>query len=190
MIALYIKSFHGTNVTGKDKILSDSFRIKIPVLANQTNKKAPGSLGYGFYTFTDGLLDARRLAYEFSRKFNNDSVVVIKVASSIEETNLLDLNDDDSKNDYRAFYNQTVRAAKNICKNKNLRINNRKQHVFDGVVLELYVKYLETKKNIVVKGIIHDTVTAIGEDGLSDIENSREFCIRSIDIIQKLKEEV
>lgn len=185
-----IQSFHGTNTSGKNKITSKSFTIKIPLIANETNKKVPGSLGYGFYTYIDGLSNARQLAYEYSHKFKNDPVFIIKIVSNIEGANLLDLNEDDSKNDYRFFYKKVFRSAENICRNKNFRIDNKKQHVFDGVVLELYVQYLIQKKHIVVKGIIHDTVTYIQEDGLSDIENGREFCIRSRDIIKELNEDI
>lgn len=174
---------------GKKKITSKSFTIKIPLMVNENNKRVPGSLGYGFYTYIDGLSDARELAYEYSHKFKDEPIFIFKIVSNIEGTNLLDLNEDDSKNAYRSFYKKVFRSAENICKNKHFKINNKKQHVFDGVVLELYVQYLMQHKHIVVKGIIHDTVTYIHEDGLSDIENGREFCIRSRDIIKELSED-
>lgn len=152
---------------------------------NRSTKKLPGSLGYGFYTFKDGLSNPKELAYEFSNKFN-DQVVVLKIISSISENTILDLNNSDSKNEYRLFYNKSVKSAKSICRTKGIKINNRKQHVFDGVVLELYINYLKRKKHITVNGIVHDTVTAIKNEGFSDIENSREFCIRDNAIIKDI----
>lgn len=180
-----IDSFHGTNETGKQQILSNNFKIKIPLITNSNTKDKPGSLGYGFYTFMSGLYDPKQLAYEFSHKFNNYPII-IRVVSDISESTLLDLNDSDSKNAYRIFYNKTLNSAKYTCKTKGFNINNRKQHVLDGVILELYVQYLKSKKHIIVNGIIHDTVTAIKNEGFSDIENSREFCIRDNAIIKDI----
>lgn len=185
MNTLEINSFHGTNEKGEKDILSSNFKIRIPVIMNRSTKKLPGSLGYGFYTFKDGLSNPKELAYEFSNKFN-DQVVVLKIISSISEDTILDLNNSDSKNEYRLFYNKTLNSAKYTCKTKGFNINNRKQHVLDGVILELYVQYLKSRKHIIVNGIIHDTVTAIKNEGFSDIENSREFCIRDNAIIKDI----
>lgn len=163
--------------------MSAAFRIEIPLVTNLWHKKpkAPGSLGYGLYTFMEGLSDPRKLARSFSDKFSGNTYV-LEITSQIDEQRILNLNNQLERQSYRKFYHQSSRTAQIICNNLGFQMNTRKQHVFDGVMLELYIHYL-SRRHIAIDGVIHDTVTDVNGDGLSDIENGREFCIRARNII-------
>ncbi|WP_204121312.1 MULTISPECIES: hypothetical protein [Levilactobacillus] len=176
-----VTSFHGTNKQNASKIAKQGVRISIPRFDDQRVKN-PGSLGYGFYTFMDDFPEARELAFEFSNKFTSE-VVVIRVMSQVDMSSILDMNNANDRMQYLHYFRRAHKKIMGICKQRGLSLSNRKQHVFDGLMIESYIRYLKTRQKTIVNGVIHDTVTYVGTDGMSDMENGREFCIRNTGMI-------
>lgn len=188
-------AYHVTNQHDIKKILSNGFRIQIPLVAN-IGAKNPGSLGYGLYTYIIDTEHSEKIALAnfVDRMYDNDSnqYTILKLQIDILNENILDLNDDADRMSYSEFYEKMYTSATNICDARGFRLNNRKQHVFDGVMIELYIAYLQNKRGRKLFGVRHNTYTPSRQDSKawSDIENGTELCVRneSVIISQKVVE--
>lgn len=180
-------AYHVTNEQGIKKILAKGIQIRIPLVVNQ-GAKAPGSLGYGLYTFVVDTEHSEMVALSnfVDRMYNIDSnkYSILKLQINFSSENILDLNDSQDRMSYREFYEKMYRSAKNICRARGFHMKSKKQHVFDGVMIELYAGYLK-KRGRKLFAVQHNTYTPSRQDSdmLSDIENGTELCIRNDSII-------
>ncbi|MGF2385601.1 hypothetical protein [Lentilactobacillus otakiensis] len=97
----------------------------------------------------------------------------------------MDLNVELERIKFHNFYRRTFQQAILLTKMQNFKISGFRQHVFDGIVLELYLMWIR-KEGKAVQAVKHNTYTpARGtRRTFSDIENGTEFCIRDISVIE------
>lgn len=176
--------YHGTNEISATKLISREFK-KVPIISSELRKQGnvqlPGSLGYGLYIFNSD----PELAEEFSQKFNSDTRVV-QVKIEINEEEIFDLDELEQMKKLREYYKL---AIKNIERNMNgKRINNKKQNIFDGILLEHL--FMSIKKIKEVKAVKMATHTFLDSDDTSEyvsrVHNGQELCIRDYIIIKDI----
>ncbi|ENZ5619658.1 hypothetical protein ACGWYS_000108 [Enterococcus faecalis] len=196
------ESFHGTvSDIAKNKIKYDKNNIEITNyeteyrvgIANQRRQrkkpKSPGSLGYGFYTF----VYTKDLAENFISKSHSD-YSIIKVTSEFEEDEILNFDEKDIREKFHVYRQIFLEYAERICKQFGNISNNHKQHTFDGLVIENFIKMLEKKEKKKVSSVLMWTFTPrdeLDEDKrfVSYIPNGLELCVRNLQNIILLEEE-
>ena len=181
--------FHGTKKTlVNKKVLNDYFQIKkydviqeATNASNHKNSKNPGSLGYGVYFFS-----RFEMAKEFISKFSGDDIIL---QADLDLENCIDLDDEDFQNIYHIYRKKVERTAQVHFKNFNVR-SNAKQNVYDGIVIELYIRELK-KKQVEVSSVKKRTYTPSKDEKIefySNVPNGTEYCIRLSEIITNTKE--
>lgn len=178
--------YHGTNATSAEDIIGRDF--KSPPLISQElrksrNYKLPGSLGYGLYTFNSD----PELAEEFSKRFNDDDVKVVKIKIDVDEEEIFDLDLLEQMKKLRKFYRESVKRVERNINGK--KINDKKQNIFDGILLEDLFFKIRTHKD--VKAVKMATHTFLDTDDspayTSRVHNGQEICIRDYTIIKTIE---
>lgn len=177
--------YHGTNATSAEDIIDRNFK-RLPLISQElrkpSNYKLPGSLGYGLYTFNSD----PELAEEFSKRFNDD-VKVVKIKLDVDEEEIFDLDLLEQMKKLRKYYRD---SAKRVERNINgKKINDKKQNIFDGILLENLFCQIRTLKE--VKAVKMATHTFLDTDGssayTSRVHNGQEICIRDYTIIKTIE---
>ena len=181
--------FHGTKKTlVNKKVLNDYFQIKkydviqeATNAANHRRSKNPGSLGYGVYFFSKF-----EMAKEFISKFPGDDTIL---QADLDLENCIDLDDEDFQDSYHIYRKKVEQTAQVHFKNFSVR-SNAKQNVYDGIVIELYIRELK-KKQVEVSSVKKRTYTPSKDEKIefySNVPNGTEYCIRLSEIITNTKE--
>lgn len=186
-----ITCYHGTGKSGYTKKNDTYFDITTYDVGAESMKKRqgkkhrlPGSLGYGIYTFT-----TEKMAKLIAEKFHDDPIVLNIELNSIED-NTLDLNDADNQENFHEFRTLAYKTAESHFKNFN--VGNEKQHVFDGIVIELYIRNIQNiykgTKVIAVKLKTYTPFSKEIKSNYSYIPNGTELCLRDKQAIKKVSE--
>ncbi|WP_242327832.1 hypothetical protein [Enterococcus avium] len=195
-------SFHGTDKSvanekikfSPDNILITTYRSEVEKgikYRNQKSKskpKPPGSLGYGFYTFVyseqiaKGFISRQTIEYK-----------IIEVHSKFEEDQILDLNVQEVREKFHVFRSEFIKHSEHILKLFGTPSNNYKQHVMDGIVIEMFIDKLFKNEQKSIKAVLAWTYTPCDEQSenikfVSFIPNGLELCIRDKKQITRLKE--
>lgn len=161
--------------------------------SNGKTPKVPGSLGYGVYTFVEGLTSPDDLIKGFARRqFNGTSIKLVKFSVSLDENQLLDLVDTTS-HAYRSFQNYCT-ALEDMIDDTTLKIGDRgkNQFVWDGVATELIIDLLTKKMDKCILAVRRDTYTPLSEKHNFKrlTSNGYEFLIRSWKIVSDIDHDV
>ncbi|MGC2920943.1 hypothetical protein ACPUD2_02530 [Leuconostoc mesenteroides subsp. dextranicum] len=165
-------------------------QIYLATLAGNRAKR-PGSLGYGIYTFVDGIIDPTVLCKNFSgRQMKNISVKEVVFYIEIKEENLIDLTNSQSTQ-YQIFVN-FCRAINKIITQTHHKFekNGENQFVWEGIAMELFVQHMEKHCSAVTYGVLRDTYTPCDDGDVPASEritsNGNEFLIRNWEIVRKI----
>ncbi|MDE6946933.1 MAG: hypothetical protein K2P14_07115 [Anaeroplasmataceae bacterium] len=179
--------YHGTDRKNAKNIIEKGFNTTVPaiqeILYQSDNKgrriKIPGSLGYGVYTFQDSY----SMAKSFSKKFSKD-VCVLKIEISDEaNNNILDLTKDRVKEEFSHF----ARIAESVKNADQLysvfkKYGSAKMDLYAGIMTELYILFLTTKKKRKIRCVRKRTETLLPPlcrvHQRLCIDNGTEFTIR------------
>ena len=181
-----IDLYHATNLECFNDILENGIKIydfKRPLVCSgrANNKKKPGSLGYGFYCFSDKDFCEN---YAKSKIENNYKILYCKAKTS--KKNILDLTDEIQLGYYNKFLKKYVTTSAYKIMSKIIK-NDGYQSSLDGALLEIYLDVLKKNKNI-IHCIIAMTVSQINNIKKSTVANGIEYCIKEKGIIN-IKEE-
>lgn len=181
---MVFSTYHVTNGRDVKKIESDSFKIRIPLVVNE-GVKDPGSLGYGLYTYLVDEEHSERVPLRnfIDRMYDNDPKKYYLLLFEVDAPSdkILNLNDRMNRMSYGKFYERTYRRASTLAQQRGFHLKGRKQHVFDGVMIEMFISYLRAHGKDVPLAVMHNTYTPSKQDSkvLSDIENGTELCLQS-----------
>lgn len=162
---------------------------------SKTKAKRPGSLGYGIYTFVDGILDPTELCKSFSnRLMKHIRVKELFFYIEIEQENLIDLTNSQSEQ-YQLFVNFCRAINKKITQtNHTFDKSGENQFVWEGIAMELFIQYMEKHHSVVTYGVLRDTFTPCDVDDVPASEritsNGNEFLIRNWKIVRDIKHNV
>lgn len=186
-------SFHGTESSvAEEKIKYKQKNIIVTTFNREMAKgrsnkkvKAPGNLGYGFYTF----IKPENIVDNFMQKITND-YKVIKVISCFEDEEVLDLDNDDTRAKFHRFRNSFIKRAKSFYDILGKPNNNANQHSMDGIVLECFIMEIFNREKQSIKAVKMWTNTPLEKDRIlnSFISNGLELCIRDKKNIYSLVE--
>lgn len=185
------RCYHGTGKSSYSKKGDNYFKILRYDISTEFNKKKqgktyklPGSLGYGIYTFT-----TEEMAKLIAGKFYSDPMVLDIGLNPIEDS-ILDLNDMDTQENFHEFRLESYKSAEKHFENFNAA--NDKQHVFDGIVIELYIKKLQKNNpGLIVSAVRLKTYTPLDKEkknSYSYIPNGTELCLRDDRAIKEVIE--
>lgn len=182
-------SYHGSIKKNCDSILKNGLFIKKYIVASESNKqrgtkKLPGSFGYGFYTFIDDKELCRIFA---NRMCGSNEVAVLEVNSEIVKTNIIDLTNANDQRIFHTYFNNNHQTAERLLNNFGNNKNTKKQHVKDGIVIELFISSLFTKKKTRIDAVVGESYTPGKENFFSYIPNGKELCIRNNNVITNIK---
>ncbi|MDG4978462.1 hypothetical protein [Lactococcus lactis] len=184
--------YHGTNEQGSIRIMEGGYK-RIPSIRDEIDKckqkehyKIPGSLGYGLYTF----LDDPVLALEFSKKFNDDNVKVLKFEfDELDDEYIFDLTQTKYIKIFKNHCKSSRKLIEKMITGTKLGTNDKKQHTFDGILLEMFFDNLKGIKT--VKAVKMATYTHLDEDEDSSYTsyapNGVEFTVRDQSIIKNVE---
>lgn len=189
-----IDSYHNSTPikTGMSYLQS---QLGIGVISGQSKMKKPGSLGYGLYTFKEGLIDPEDLIVGFAKRITGD-VQLKKVVFHIkvDEKNIIDLTNS-SSTQYKDFVNY-CRAAEKIISQVHHKfiLNGKNQFVWDGIAMEMFIAQMYKSFQTKVDGVCRDTYTPLSDNSVNASEritsNGIEFMVRDWKIICTIKHSV
>ncbi|MCT3602850.1 hypothetical protein EFS28_03470 [Lactobacillus acidophilus] len=184
--------YHGTSHLIAEKIEKDGFCVPIlDILQVERNKKywnrSIGSLGYGLYTF----LNDPALAYQFALKVDSKSPIVFELPDVIPENKLLDLTDEHTNQLFREFCESNSKHGERIYKYVR---KSRKVKSYAGIMIELYILFLERRYHVEILGVKRWTETdlpnikyGIGANGIE--VTIRDFSLIDMDKVKILRKE-
>lgn len=192
-----LEGYHGTRPSSVKSILkTKSFTVSQFIIGKdfniQSNQSLPNDLGQGLYLFIDdevagysGLESAKNYARIYRSNSNKIGVISFEVDS--RELKVLDLSEPESKKFFNLYKQQTYNQIK--CMLGRFRQNRSfKRFNLDGIFLEHILQYhpLFQKMNAVTYESYVPTVPEYPRP-LSGVENSREFCLRDMNLIDWTK---
>ena len=167
---------------------------QLSLKGGKTNRKIPGSLGYGLYTFTEGLLAPEALIDGFAKRVTgNVQLKKVIFHINVEESNILDLTSSSSIQ-YQSFANYCEATAKAINKiNFQFTSKGKNQLVWEGVATELFIGEME-KRGKIYYGVRRDTYTPLFRNSVDasirKTSNGIEFLIRDWSIVSTIEHDV
>lgn len=177
--------YHGTTKLNADSIKEEGFNITVPSIVeverNQRYKnKTIGSLGYGLYTFENNA----RLAYEFASKYDKVDPIVFEISVEFPENSLLDL----TQENMNTMFNKFCRIQSNT-KHGEMIYNQirktRKVNVYAGIMIELFILFLQKKFKVKILGVKRWEETFLPGTKYSIGPNAIEVTIRSSNLVSK-----
>lgn len=192
-----MEGYHGTRPSSVKSILeTKSFTISQFIIGKdfdiQANQSLPNDLGQGLYLFIDdgvagysGLESAKNYARIYRSNSNKIGVISFEVDS--QKLKVLDLSEPESKKFFNLYKQQSYDQIK--CMLGGLRQNRSfKRFNLDGIFLEHILQYHPSfqKMNAVTYESYVPTVSEHPRP-LSGVENSREFCLRDMNLIDWTK---
>lgn len=189
------KLYHATYEENANDILKTK-KIKIikqyPNPIHQGKKQShisgdPGSLGYGFYLFSDKLL-ANLFRIEKVGKTSN--ILIFKV--NIPKSNLLDFTDEDELKKYNMYKQRISKESAYKERKKAFKNSPSGQSALEGAIIDYYIGFLENtyrnkgkfKKINCVRGF---TVTQVKQSHDSYVANGIEYCLKNRDLVEDIE---
>lgn len=189
-----MRLYHGTTTSNAQRILkSGKFYSNLHVIESilyegqRSRFKAPGSLGYGTYTF----MDDPDIALNFIHKFDAD-VRVLQIGVNIENPDdVLDFTNPKHQEQFRIFSQNTWNVQKaNDIFHAIPGSANGKVDLFAGIMTELFIAYLR-KNGICTRFVKKQTETFLPPFNNSyqrlGIPNGTEFTIRYPEDIKSIE---
>lgn len=170
--------YHSTNETCLNQILQTQ-NVRTCQREFGNNKK-PGSLGYGFYGFSDK---------ELCKQFGEEKIKGFKFLKCdilVCDEKIIDFRDEIQIKYYNTFKREIVK--KPIYKKMVSVYQNNNQSSLEGALIELYIKTLKKKKTIEVDCLIAFTSTQVSTSEKSWLANGIEYCLKNNKVIKEMKE--
>lgn len=171
--------YHSTVETCLNNIL-ESKSVKTKKIDFNKNKN-PGSLGYGFYGFSDKDL-CKQYGEEKLKNFKMLSCDIL-----LSDENTLDFRDEVNLNYFNRFKNDIKNKEVYRINKENFK-NSFAQSSFEGAIIELFLLHLKRIKDISIDCVIAMTVTQVSTSEKSLVANGTEYCIKNESIIKEMKE--
>lgn len=170
-------------------------QLGIGAISGQSKMKKPGSLGYGLYTFKEGLMAPNDLIAGFAKRITGDAQlkkVVFHI--KVDEKNIIDLTNS-SSTQYKDFVNYCRAVEKIISQmHHKFTLNGKNQFVWDGIAMEMFIAQMNKSFQTKVDGVCRDTYTPLSDDSVNAAErmtsNGIEFLIRDWKIVCTIKHSV
>ena len=163
-------------------------------IQGETKRKKPGSLGYGLYTFTEGIISPEKLINCYAKRaIGNVQIKKVTLHIDVNENNILDLTNYASKQ-YQNFANYCEAAEKYISRaNLQFVSKGKNQFVWEGVAVELFIAEMESRGEMYY-GVRRDTYTPLSvnsvDASLRRTSNGIEFLIRDWSIVSNIDHDV
>lgn len=150
------------------------------------NKKLPPDLGNGLYLYVlrnDNIMEPFENAMKYLNRWKPkyQEKIVVKVDISMDNDNLLNLDDVENQITFNDFYDTNEDAIKDVLNNLD-KDNTFNRGNIDGLIIEMMLKEYGIKADAVTK----ETFTQFYSDKRrkrSNIPNGKEFCVRNTSII-------
>lgn len=171
--------YHSTNETCLKQILQTQ-NVKTCQREFGNNKK-PGSLGYGFYGFSD-----KELCKQFGEEKIKD-FKFLKCDILVCDEKIIDFRDEIHIKYYNTFKREIIKRPvyRQIVRDYQ---NNNNQSSLEGALIELYLKTWYSKTLINIDCLISMTVTQVSTSKNSLVPNGVEYCLKNKKVIKEMKE--
>lgn len=144
-------------------------------------KKKPGSLGYGFYGFSDE---------ELCKQFGEEKIKdykFLKCDILVCDEKIIDFRDEIQIKYYNTFKREIVKRPVYETMIRDYQ-NNNNQSSLEGALIELYILTLKKKNPIDVDCLIAFTSTQVSTSEKSWLANGIEYCLKNKKVIKEMKE--
>lgn len=183
---LNIRAWHGTTQENARSIRCNGFN-KTEINFGNSNFRTPNDLGEGVYFYIDSVYElgsylANKYAHRYRDKVakqQNCSMDVIEVVVTLESSQLLNLDDEDTKKIFIDFSKKHERERQKIIYNLKNDGAKRRQN-YDGIMVELFVRHINQQlRNGKVQAVQKETYTFF-DNSISNFPNGVELCVRDI----------
>ena len=171
--------YHSTNETCLKQILQTQ-NVKTCRREFGNNKK-PGTLGFGFYGFSNA-----RLCKKYGVEKIKNNFKFLSCDISVRDERVLDLRDEEELRLYDLYKEVLVKDPEYIKEIKAYK--NNKQSSQEGAMLDYYLDFLLDTQLISIDCVIGMTATQFETSERSYLSNGVEYCVKNKSIIQTIKE--
>jgi len=170
--------YHSTTETCLKQILK-SQTVKT-CRTDFSKTKQPGTLGFGFYGFSDS---------ELCKKYGKEKKENFKFLAcdiSVQDDRVLDLRDEEELRLYDLYKEEIIKDPDFIEEAKYWK--NNRQSSKEGAMLDYYLDFLFYIKLITIDCVIGMTATQFETSERSYLANGVEYCVKNKSIIKTIKE--
>ena len=171
--------YHSTNETCLKQILQTQ-NVKTCQREFGNNKK-PGTLGFGFYGFSNA-----RLCKKYGVEKIKNNFKFLSCDISVPNERILDLRTEEEMVRYDLYKDVIIEDPDYIREIKAYK--NNKQSSQEGAMLEFYLMFLQSGGFRTIDCVIGMTSTQFKTSERSYLANGVEYCIKNRNIITTMKE--
>ena len=171
--------YHSTNETCLKQILKQQ---TVKTCKEEFGKyKKPGTLGFGFYGFSN-----KRICKKYAVEKIKNNFKFLSCDISVPINKILDFREEEEMDRYDLYKELLINEPDFKEEVKNYK--NTKQSSIEGAMLEFYLKFLHSEGFGSIDCVIAMTSTQFKTSDRSYLANGVEYCIKNKNIIKTMKE--